>query len=145
MYLYIHYHNTEIMSFDLPVGAVLRPVGNGMVSTVSQALTNEQREGMNLDNDPTEFYYTAYQHPHGPTWFGGTRRRDGRRPVYGGWVHYILSSVNLLAIPSKPDEEVAAVNYDMWIELVRQEYQVSYERKRADCSSGRITQTRSDV
>lgn len=81
---------------------------------------------MNLDQDPTQFYYTAYRHPHGPSWFGGTRRRPGRASQNGGWVHYISSSVNHLAIPPKLDYMVAAVNYDMWRDLVQKEYTVSW-------------------
>jgi hypothetical protein len=45
---------------------------------------------------------------------------------YGVWIHYITSSVNILRIPAKTDDKVAAINYDMFVELVRAEYEVSF-------------------
>jgi hypothetical protein len=76
-------------------------------------------------NDPTQYYYLAYRHPHGYTWFGGSRTSGGADPDYGGHKHFIQSAVRHRCIPPKGDYEVAAITYGMYVVLYRKELVVS--------------------
>ena len=83
-----------------------------------------QVEGM-VQADPRQYQYVAYRHPHGFTWFAGPQAQPGERPPYGGFVHYIRSSVQHKEIPPKDDREVAAVSYAGFVRLHQLEIEVS--------------------
>lgn len=75
--------------------------------------------------DPNQYQYIAYRHPHGFTWFAGPRRKPGTTPRYGGFVHWIRSTIMHKEIPPKDDREVAAVTYAGYIHLHQLENEVS--------------------
>lgn len=118
------------MSLTLDPSAIMAPHHNQLASLLIllEALKSGklmiQIEGGDPRN-PYHYSMFAYRHKHGLTWFGGTRRDDGRLQHHGGYVHYIQSAIKNKAIPTKMDQYVAAINFDVYMDLVRKEYGVS--------------------
>ena len=113
------------MSLTLPPDHVRSPWENGMVGLRrSTHRLTMQVEGV-VQADPFQYAYVAYRLPHGYTWFAGPQAREGIAPAYGGYVHFLQSSVQMKEIPPKDDREVAAVTYAGYALLHRGELQVS--------------------